>query len=103
MQKAKDEASYLVVEQVYILLELGTSKDEVSAIRAQAFKDKKALEEAYEEGFDVIFNYGYGSCAFTHNMYGSNPWFQTGCQTRLSRYPLKRKRPWRRLMRRVLT
>ena len=41
-------------------------KDEVSAIRAKALKEKKALDEAYEEDFDVIFNYGYGCCAFAH-------------------------------------
>ena len=39
--------------------------------RAEALKEKKAPEEAYEEGFDVIFNYGYGRCAFAHNIYGS--------------------------------
>ena len=43
----------------------------MSAIRVEALKEKKALEEAYEEGFDVIFNYGYGCCAFSHNIYGS--------------------------------
>ena len=32
----------------------------MSSLQAQALKEKKALEEAYEEGFDVIFNYGYG-------------------------------------------
>ena len=45
----------------------------MSAIRAEALKEKKALEEAYEEGFDVIFNYGYGCCAFAHNICGSQP------------------------------
>ena len=43
----------------------------MSALPAHALKEKKALEEAYEEGFDVIFNYGYGCCAFTHNICGS--------------------------------
>ena len=45
----------------------------MSALQAQALKEKRALEEAYEEGFDVIFNYGYGCCAFTHNICGSHP------------------------------
>ena len=45
----------------------------MSALQAQALKEKKALEEAYEEGFDVIFNYDYGSCAFAHNICGSQP------------------------------
>ena len=69
--KAKDEVSRLANEQVSLLLELGTCKDEVSAIRAEALKEKKALEEAYKEGFDVIFNYGYGCCAYAHNICGS--------------------------------
>ena len=56
-----------------MLLELGTCKDEVSAIRAEALKEKKGLEEAYEEGFDVIFNYGHDCCAFAHNICGSQP------------------------------
>ena len=72
-QKAKDEASRLVVEQVSMLLELGTSKDDVSTLQAQVLKEKKALEEAYEEGFDLIFNYGYCCCAFAHNICGSQP------------------------------
>ena len=67
----KDEASRLVVKRVSLLLELETSKDEVSALQAQALKEKNAQEEAYEEGFDVIFNYGYGCCAFVHNICGS--------------------------------
>ena len=67
-RKAKDEASHLADERVSLLLEIGNCKDEVSAIWAEALKEKEALREAYEEGFDVIFNYGYGCCAFAHNI-----------------------------------
>ena len=31
------------------------------------------MEEADEEGFDVIFNYGYDYYAFTHNICGCQP------------------------------
>ena len=31
------------------------------------------MEEAYEEGFNIIFNNGYGCCAFAHNICGSRP------------------------------
>ena len=72
-QKAEDEASRLAVKRVSLLLKLGTSKDEVFALQEQALKEKKALDEAYEEGFDVIFNYSYGCCAFAHNICGSQP------------------------------
>ena len=63
----------LADKRVSLLLELETCKDEVFAIRAKALKEKKALEEACEEGFNVIFNHGYGCCAFTHNICGSQP------------------------------
>ena len=59
-RKAEDEASHLVDKQVLLLLKLGTCKDEVSAICEEALKEKEALKVAYEEGFDVIFNYEYG-------------------------------------------
>ena len=72
-RKAKDEASHLADERVFALLKLGTCKDEVFAILAEALKEKRALEEAYKDGFDVIFNYGYGCCAFAHNICGSQP------------------------------
>ena len=45
----------------------------MSAILVEALKEKKALEEAYEEGIDIIFNYGYGCCAFAHKICGSQP------------------------------
>ena len=77
-RKVEDEASHLAVEQVSLLLELETSKDEMSALQEQALKEKKALDEAYEKGFDVIFNYGYGCCAFAHNIYGSQPLVSDG-------------------------
>ena len=72
-QKEEDKASRLADEQVSLLLELETCKDEVSAIQAKAFKEKRALEEAYEDVCDIIFNYGYGCCAFAHNICGSQP------------------------------
>ena len=72
-RKAEDEASRLADKRVYFLLELGTCKDEEFAIRAEALKEKRALEEAYEEGFDLIFNYGYGCCAFAYNICRSQP------------------------------
>ena len=62
-RKVEEEASCLDDERVSLLLELGSCKDELFTIRAEALKEKKAMEEAYEEGFNVILNYGYGCCA----------------------------------------
>ena len=86
-RKVEDEASRLTIGKVSLLLELETSKDEVSALQAQAFKEKEALREACEEGFDVIFNYGYGCCALHIIFAEVKPWFHTRCQTLQNRYP----------------
>ena len=76
--KAEDKANFLVDERVSLLLELGARKDEFSAFRAKASKEKKALKEAFNAGFDVIFNYDYGSCAFAHYICGSEPVIPNG-------------------------
>ena len=72
-QKAEDEVNRLVDERVSLLLDLGASKDELTGVRAEASKEKKAMEEAFDASFDVIFNYGYGCHAFAHNICGSEP------------------------------
>ena len=68
-----EEVSRLTNERVSLLVELGASKEELSAFRAEVAKEKKALEAEYDAGFEAIFNYGYGCCAFTHNNCGSKP------------------------------
>ena len=77
-RKAEDEASRLADERVSLLLKLGASKDELSTFWAEASKEKKAMEEAFNAGFDVVFNYGYGCCAFVHNICGSEPVIPNG-------------------------
>ena len=69
--KVDDKVSRLADNS--LILELETYKDEMSSIKAEAFKENEALREAYEEGFNVIFNYGYGCCAFAHNICGIQP------------------------------
>ena len=88
-RKAEDEASRLADERVSVLLELGASKDELSAFRVEASKEKKAMEKAFDADFDVIFNYGYGFCAFTHNICGSEPVFPDGMPDTSKPLPLE--------------
>ena len=78
-QTAEEEASRLTDERVSLLVELGASKDELSAFRAEVSKEKKALEAKYDAGLEVIFNYGYGCCAFAYNICGS----KLGISTRM--------------------
>ena len=72
-RKAEEEVSLLTDERVSLLVELKASKDELSAFRAKASKEKKALEKEFDISFEVIFNYGYGCYAFAHNICGSKP------------------------------
>ena len=76
--KAEDEANRLADGRVSLLLELGASKGELIGVLVEASKEKKALDEAFDAGFDVIFNYGYGCCAFTHNISVTEPVFLDG-------------------------
>ena len=70
---AGEEVSHLADEWVSLLVELGASKEELFAFLPEVAKEKKALEAEYDAGFEVIFNYGYGCCAFAHDIYGSKP------------------------------
>ena len=72
-RKAEEKVNHLTDERDSLLLEHWASKDELFAFRAEASKEKKALEEAFDVGFDIIFNYGYGRYAFEHNICGSKP------------------------------
>ena len=88
-RKTVDEANRLADKRVSLLLELGASKDELSAFLAKASKEKKALEEAFDAGFDVIFNYGYGCCAFAHNICRSEPLIPDGMSDTSKPLPLE--------------
>ena len=54
-------------------MELGAGKEELAVFQAKATMENKAMEEEFDASRDVIFNYGYGCCAFTHNICGSKP------------------------------
>ena len=54
-------------------MEVGASKEELSAFQAKVTKERKAMEEEFYASSDVIFNYGYDYCAFAHNICGSEP------------------------------
>ena len=41
-------------------------------------KERKAIEEEFDVSSDVIFNYGYGCCAFVCNICGSKPMIPVG-------------------------
>ena len=87
--KTEEEVSRLKNERVFLLIELGASKDDLSVFWVEASKEKKALEEEFEAGFEVIFNYGYGCCAFAHNICESKPQIPAGMLDTSKRLPPK--------------
>ena len=62
-----------MVERSSLLLELEASKDEVSSLHSQVAKDKESMEEDYQKALELIFSYGYGCCAFKHNICNDQP------------------------------
>ena len=45
----------------------------MSSLQSQAGKDKEAMEEDYQKALELIFPYGYGCCAFKHNICKDQP------------------------------
>ena len=69
----EEENFRLTNERLSLIMELGASKEELSAFQAKMIKERKAMEENFNASSDVIFNYGYGCCTFKHNICGSKP------------------------------
>ena len=59
-------------------MELGAGKEKLAAFQAKATVKRKVIEEEFDVSSDVIFNYGYGCCAFAHNICGSKPMIPAG-------------------------
>ena len=72
-QRVEEENGRLTDERLSLLVELGTTKDDFEAFRERSFTKRSALEVEFNASSDVIFNYGYGCCAFTHDIRWSKP------------------------------
>ena len=70
---AEEENSRLTNEQLSLVMELGATKEDFEAFREKSSTEKSALEAEFDASDDVIFNYGYGYCAFEHDISGSKP------------------------------
>ena len=71
--KAEEENSRFTDKRLSLVLELGTIKDEFAAFREKVVADREVMEAEFDASGDALFNYGYGCCVFTHNIYGSKP------------------------------
>ena len=76
--KEEEENSHLMDEQISLILELGTIKDDFAALREKVVADREAIEAEFDAGGDTLFNYGYGCCVVTHNICGRNPQIPDG-------------------------
>ena len=77
-KKAEEESSRLTDERLALIMELGTIKDEFAAFREKATTEIETMEAEFNSRGDVLFNYGYGCCVFTHNICGSKPHIPEG-------------------------
>ena len=64
-KKAEEENDHLAYEKLALVIELGALKDEYAAFQEKAAVDRESME--------ALFNYGYGCCAFAHNICESKP------------------------------
>ena len=67
-KKAEEENSQLGEEKLALVIELGAVKDDFAAFKEKAATEKEMLEAAFDSSGDTLFNYGYGCCAFAHNI-----------------------------------
>ena len=72
-KKAEEENSHLVEEKLALVIKLGAVKDDFATFREKAVADREMMEAAFDSSDDTLFNYGYGCCAFAHNICGSKP------------------------------
>ena len=72
-RKAEKENGRLTDERLSLLVELGATKDDFTAFQERTYAEKMAMEVEFDVSSDLIFNYGYGCCAFAHNICGSEP------------------------------
>ena len=88
-RRSEAEIACLAIERTSLLLELEESKDEVSSLHSQAGKDKEAMEEDYQKALELIFSYGYGCCAFKHNICKDQPKIPNGMPNSIDPLPLE--------------
>ena len=77
-RKAEEENSRLADERLALVMELGTIKDDFVAFRENVVADRETMEAEFDASGDMLFNYGYGCCVFTHNICGSKPQIPDG-------------------------
>ena len=70
-KKSEEENTQLAEEKLALIIELIAVKDEFVAFREKAAVEKEMMEVAFDSSGDTLFNYGYGCCAFVHNICGS--------------------------------
>ena len=77
-KKPEEENIHLADEKLALVIELGALKDDFTAFREKAAADREMMEATFDSSSDTLFNYGYGCCAFTHNICGSKPQIPDG-------------------------
>ena len=77
-RKVKKENGHLMDERLSLLVELGATKEDFADFWEKSFAERSTLEAEFDASSDKIFNYGYGCCAFAHDIRGSKPKIHTG-------------------------
>ena len=76
-RRAEEENNRLTDERLSLFMELRAIKEDFAAFREKSSMEKSVLEAEFDASSDVIFNYGYGCCAFAHDIRGSKTMIPT--------------------------
>ena len=77
-RKAEEENDRLTDKRLALIMEPGTINDDFAAFREKVVTDRETMEAEFDASGDMLFNYGYGCCVFTHNIRGNKPQIQDG-------------------------
>ena len=77
-RKAEGENGRVTDERLSLLIELGATKEDFTAFQEKSYSEKSALEAEFDASIDVVLNYGYGCCAFAHDIRGIKPMIPAG-------------------------
>ena len=72
-KKVEEENDHLAGEKLALVIELRAVKDDFAAFWEKAAANREMMKVEFDSSGDTLFNYGYGYCAFTHNICGSKP------------------------------
>ena len=72
-KKEEEENGHLADEKLAFIIEIEALNDDFTAFRKKDAVNREVMKAEFDSSGVTLFNYGYGCCAFMHNICGSKP------------------------------